>query len=173
MFNFLNLGFEGYQRLARVDMHNARVLSRALEGSGYYKVVSEIHLPYEGGILSGTTIGEGVDAVTSDPEDPQFSDQFKAEYPHVKQEWMQTLLRARQWIVPNYALPPDAQDIDILRVVVRENVSAELIRRIMHDIIECTESLMKKGTEAMLMATVTEKPEDEIKREQVVYSKPC
>ncbi|KAG8893817.1 hypothetical protein FRB99_001693 [Tulasnella sp. 403] len=195
MFNFLNLGFEGYQRLARVDLHNARVLSRALEASGFYKVVSEIHLPYDGGLLSGTTIGEGVDAATSDPEDPQhyrrmaigyivisnkdthpylrFSEQFKAEYPYVKQEWMQTLLRARQWIVPNYALPPDAQDIEILRVVVRENVSAELIRRIMHDIIECTESLMKKGTEAMLMATVTEKPEDETKREQVVYSKPC
>jgi glutamate decarboxylase len=38
MFNFLNLGFEGYRRIAQADLTNARLLSRALEGSGYYTV---------------------------------------------------------------------------------------------------------------------------------------
>jgi len=38
MFNFLNLGFDGYRRIAQADLANARLLSRALEGSGYYTV---------------------------------------------------------------------------------------------------------------------------------------
>lgn len=37
MFNFLNLGFEGYKRIAAKDLRNARVLSRALD-STYFKV---------------------------------------------------------------------------------------------------------------------------------------
>jgi len=182
MFNFLHLGLEGYTKLARTDLINARVLSRALEGCGYYKCVSEIHLPFEG----TTAIGRAVDAAVSDVEDPQhyrrglpvvsfrFSDQFQKDYPHVKQEWMQTLLRVKQWIVPNYALPPDAQDQEILRVVVRETVSSDLIRRLVEDIIEATESLMKKGTESLLLATVSEKAPENIPSEnQQTYSKPC
>jgi len=103
----------------------------------------------------------------------RFSDKFKADYPHVKQEWMQTLLRVKQWIVPNYALPPDAEKIDILRVVVRETVSVEYIRKLLEDIIESTESMMKSGSEAMMLATVSEKEKQANERTQVVFSKPC
>ena len=42
MFNFLNLGFEGYQGIAAKDLRNARLLSRALE-STYFKILSNIH----------------------------------------------------------------------------------------------------------------------------------
>lgn len=38
MFNFLNLGFDGYLRIAQSDMANARMLSRALEETGYFTV---------------------------------------------------------------------------------------------------------------------------------------
>ena len=77
----------------------------------------------------------------------RFSDEFKQEYPWVKQEWMQTLLRVKQWIVPNYALPPNAQDTEILRVVVRENVTVDLIHKLIEDIVEATESLMSKSSD--------------------------
>ena len=42
-FNFLHLGFEGYRAIGLDDMKNARMLSRALEKSGYYTVLSDIH----------------------------------------------------------------------------------------------------------------------------------
>ena len=42
-FNFLNLGFEGYRNIALSDLKNARTLSRALERSGYFTVLSDIH----------------------------------------------------------------------------------------------------------------------------------
>jgi glutamate decarboxylase len=39
----LHLGFEGYRAIGLDDMKNARMLSRALEKSGYYTVLSDVH----------------------------------------------------------------------------------------------------------------------------------
>ena len=50
MFNFLNLGFEGYRRIAQKDLRNARLLSRALDRT-YFKVLSSIHVPVKGDVL--------------------------------------------------------------------------------------------------------------------------
>jgi glutamate decarboxylase len=44
-FNLLHLGFQGYRHLALNDLKNARLLSRALEKSGYFDVISDIHRP--------------------------------------------------------------------------------------------------------------------------------
>jgi len=183
MFTFLNLGVEGYTNIIKNDLYNARILSRALEASSYFTILSEIHLPFKD---TGNLVSRALDSVSSDEEDPiyykrglpvvsfRFTDKFQAEYPHVKQEWMQTLLRVKQWIVPNYALPPNAEKTDILRVVVRESVSIELIHKLVADIVEATESLMKSGNEAIMLSTISAKeaaPVDE--RVQQTYSKPC
>jgi glutamate decarboxylase len=34
----------------------------------------------------------------------RLSDKYKKENPHVKQEWIQSMLRAKGWIVPNYGV---------------------------------------------------------------------
>jgi glutamate decarboxylase len=39
----LHLGFAGFREVALQDLTNARTLSRALENSGYYEVLSDIH----------------------------------------------------------------------------------------------------------------------------------
>ena len=44
-FNFLHLGFQGYRDVALADLKNARTLSRALEKTGFYTVLSDIHRP--------------------------------------------------------------------------------------------------------------------------------
>jgi len=49
------------------------------------------------------------------------------------------------YVVPNYELPPDLEKLQILRVVVRESMSPELIDRLFASLIEITESLMKEG----------------------------
>jgi glutamate/tyrosine decarboxylase-like PLP-dependent enzyme len=54
MFNFLNLGFEGFKRIAIKDLRNARMLSRALDAS-YFKVNFPFSYAYDylmGGIRS-------------------------------------------------------------------------------------------------------------------------
>lgn len=65
----------------------------------------------------------------------KFSDTYRQKNPDVQQKWVQTLLRAKGWIVPNYELAPDLQQIEILRVVVRENMSAVMIDRFVADIV--------------------------------------
>ena len=52
-FNFLHLGFQGYRDVALTDLRNARTLSRALEKTGFFTVLSDIHRPI--GCASGIT----------------------------------------------------------------------------------------------------------------------
>lgn len=65
----------------------------------------------------------------------RLSDAFREKNPDVKQKWIQTLLRSKGWIVPNYELPPDLAHVEILRVVVRENTSETLIDRLVADLV--------------------------------------
>lgn len=65
----------------------------------------------------------------------KFSDEFRTKYPDAQQKWVQVLLRAKGWIVPNYELPPDLQATEILRVVVRENTTATMVDRLVADLV--------------------------------------
>ncbi|KAJ3723453.1 glutamate decarboxylase [Lentinula guzmanii] len=145
-FNLIHLGFEGYRNIALDDLRNARLLSRALEKSGYYTVLSDIHRKKAStGAAIKDVVGIDDDVNDYEPGLPvvsfRFSDDFQKEYPEIQQKWIQTLLRARGWIVPNYELAPDLQQIEILRVVVRENMTEVLIDRLVSDLIEITEQL--------------------------------
>ena len=53
------------------------------------------------------------------------------------------MLRTKGWIVPNYPLPPDEGDIEILRVVIRESLTRDMLDRLIDDTIEITEKLKK------------------------------
>ncbi|KAH6891904.1 glutamate decarboxylase [Coprinopsis sp. MPI-PUGE-AT-0042] len=154
MFNFLNLGFDGYKKIAWKDLRNARMLSKALDGT-YFTVLSNIHKPistaegdsspnnHHNGSPEGYEPGLPVVAF-------RLSDKFKEEYPHVKQVWVSHLLRTKGWIVPNYNAPAGAEDIELLRVVVRETLSEDLVERLIVDILEITESLMDSATTVAL-----------------------
>ncbi|KAF8892646.1 glutamate decarboxylase [Infundibulicybe gibba] len=147
-FNLIHLGFEGYRSVALDDLKNARVLSRSLERCGYYTVLSDIHRKVGGGAVASVKDAIGIDEGDVENYEPglpvvsfRFSDKFQQDHPEIKQKWIQTLLRAKGWIVPNYELAPDLEQVEILRVVVRENMSEVLIDRLVCDIIEVTEGL--------------------------------
>ncbi|KAA1471234.1 glutamate decarboxylase [Dentipellis sp. KUC8613] len=196
-FNFLHLGFQGYRNVALSDLKNARTLSRALEHSGYYTVLSDIHRPVEGSAITDVA-KRAVGFDESDVENYQpglpvvsfrFSDEFKAEHPDVEQKWIQTLLRSKGWIVPNYELAPDLQQIEILRVVVRENMTEVLLDRLVADIVEITESLARADSPAHALnslghksrPTMHEETHGSIKEHDMAdgpeysgtYAKPC
>ena len=44
------------------------------------------------------------------------------------------LLRERGWIVPAYTLPPNAQAVTVLRMVVKENFSRDMVDMLAHDV---------------------------------------
>lgn len=147
----MHLGFNGYRAIMENALANARVLSRALEATGWYRCVSDVHRkkgvfeydretamnkPYEESDKSDAyNAGLPVVAFT-------LTDEYKKKYPHVKQVSVSNLLRARQYIIPNYPLPPNEEATEILRVVVRESMSLDLLDRLISDICSVTESLM-------------------------------
>ncbi|OIW31105.1 glutamate decarboxylase [Coniochaeta ligniaria NRRL 30616] len=168
-YNLIHLGAKGYREIMENCLSNARVLSRAIEATGFYTCLSDIHRPAPAKSAAGTVTEKVKEAVTSaassavgggggaphvgrDTSDNymaglpvvafRFSDEFKKEYPLLKQETVSLMLRARQWIIPNYALPPVEDATEILRVVIRENMSFDLLDRLVSDIVEVTETLM-------------------------------
>jgi len=155
-FNFVHLGFQGYRAVALDDLKNARLLSRALERTGWYTVLSDIHrLKEEGTIMQGAKQAIGVDEENVENYIEglpvvsfRFSDDLQQKNPDLQQRWIQTLLRAKGWIVPNYELAPDLQDVQILRVVVRENMSEALTDRLVADIVEITQDLINRASSA-------------------------
>ncbi|KLO12024.1 glutamate decarboxylase [Schizopora paradoxa] len=160
-FNFIHLGFEGFRAVALSDLKNARLLARALDKSGYYTVLSEVHqLVNQPGLLENTKKAVGIDEEDVENYAPslpvvafRFSDKFKQEHPDLQQKWIQTLLRAKGWIVPNYELAPGLESIEILRVVVRENMTEALMDRLVTDIIEVTEDIAKTNSPMHALAS--------------------
>ncbi|KAK3996316.1 glutamate decarboxylase [Cladorrhinum sp. PSN332] len=165
-YNLIHLGLNGYREIMENCLANARILSKSLEATGWYTCLSDIHRPVseqpEGGSGAAEKIKETASAaaqkVTGGGDSEQdtsanyvaglpvvsfrFTDEFKKEFPHVKQEWISVLARARGWIIPNYALPPGEQQTEILRVVIRESMSFDLLERLVTDIVQVTQTLM-------------------------------
>ncbi|MCJ1304669.1 hypothetical protein MMC08_007482 [Hypocenomyce scalaris] len=149
-FNLIHLGFSGYRSIMENCMTNARLLSKALEASGWYVCVSDIHrkkgehtFKGKGEVVFGKDDESSADYNAGLPVVAfRLSDAFKKDYPHVKQESVSTLLRVKQYIIPNYPLPPNEEKIEILRVVVRESMSLDLLDRLIADIFQVTQTLM-------------------------------
>lgn len=134
---------------------NARLLSKSLEATGWYTCVSEIHKPKSGvaGVVTGAKQTIGIEGETSADYIAglpvvsfRLSDGFMKEFSHVKQEHVSLLMRARQWIIPNYALPPNENKTEILRVVVRESMSLDLLDRLISDLVSVTQMLIDNET---------------------------
>lgn len=149
-YNLIHLGFKGYQSIMENCMSNARLLSKSLEATGWYTCASDIHRK------KGEYAFKGVKEAVFGKENEtsadynaglpvvafSFSDEFKEDFPHIKQDSISNLLRAKQYIIPNYPLPPSEDKIEILRVVVRESMSFDLLDRLITDICTTTQALI-------------------------------
>ena len=108
-YNLIHLGFNGYRDIMESALANARLLSKALEATGWYTCVSDIHRK------KGEYTFEGVQEVVFGKNNEtsadynaglpvvafRLSDKFKKDYPHVHQESVSTLMRVRQYIIPS------------------------------------------------------------------------
>ncbi len=108
-YNFLRLGKEGFQRITEQIMTNAHYLEQQLISRGIFQLLTDVkHLPVVVVQLMGNTAYTVFD----------LSDQ----------------LRKFGWIVPAYTLPENAQDVAVLRFVVKENFSRDLADKLVQDI---------------------------------------
>ncbi|KAM1017838.1 hypothetical protein ACFX13_048077 [Malus domestica] len=108
-YQLIRLGFEGYRNVMENCRENMVVLKEGLEKTGRFNIVSK---------------DEGVPLVAFSLKDNHRHDEFE----------ISDLLRRFGWIVPAYTMPPDAQHITVLRVVIREDFSRTLAERLVNDI---------------------------------------
>ena len=121
-YNFVRYGRAGYSYIMKNMQQNARVLAEKLESMDLFELIGpdEEQLPLAAFRLS----------------DPDGYDEFDV-------AWQ--LSAERGWMVPAYTLPPDAQDVTIMRALVKETLSREHVDTLARDIQDACATLAKKG----------------------------
>jgi glutamate decarboxylase len=121
-YNLVRYGRAGYGYILRNMQRNAQRLADKLEEIGRFEIIGrdEEQLPLVAFRLDG----------------PESFDEFDV-------AWQ--LSAERGWMVPAYTLPPDAQDVTIMRALVKETLSQEHVDTLASDIREACDTLAKKG----------------------------
>lgn len=119
-YNLIRLGRKGYKDIMDNMFENTLYLAGALKDSGKFELINKnIIVP-----LVAVTLKDANFTVF------QLSEK----------------LRERGWIVPAYTLPADAEDVAVLRIVVKENFGRDMVEMLLDDIKEVYDILENEGT---------------------------
>ncbi|HEY7891411.1 MAG TPA: glutamate decarboxylase [Solirubrobacteraceae bacterium] len=121
-FAFLRLGRSGYEQIVRSVLANARALAAELSGLEGLELVND---------------ASEFPIVVLRASDPAATDLRTLSH----------LLRERGWIVPAYTLPADAEHVTVLRMVVKENFSRDMVDMLAHD-MRVAHGALKEGVSA-------------------------
>jgi len=121
-YNLVRYGRAGYTYIMRNMQANAKTLAEKLQSMGRFELIGrdEEQLPLVAFRLAA---------------DERY-DEFDI-------AWQ--LSAERGWMVPAYTLPPDAQDITIMRALVKETLSREHVDTLARDVEEACSTLARKG----------------------------
>jgi glutamate decarboxylase len=121
-YNFVRYGRQGYAYIMKAMQENARALADKLRAGGDFELIGdgEEQLPLVAFKLAG-----------------------EKGYDEFDVAWQ--LSAERGWMVPAYTLPPDAEDVKVLRALVKQTLSREQIDRLADDIAQACATLEKKG----------------------------
>jgi glutamate decarboxylase len=121
-YNFVRLGREGYTHVMEAMNQNAKALATKLEENGNFELIGadKEQLPLVAFKLAG-----------------------EHDYDEFDVSWQ--LSAERGWMLPAYTLPPEAEDVKIMRALVKETLSRAQVDRLADDIREACETLDKKG----------------------------
>ncbi len=118
-YNFLRLGRQGYTEVVEAMLANARYLNEQLESSGKFEILNP-----------------GL-------SEPVVTFKIKGD-PGFDVYHLSSRLRENGWIVPAYNLPPDADDVHLMRVVVRIDLNRRMIDLLVLDLLQAWEELSKE-----------------------------
>lgn len=121
-YNFVRYGMEGYRKIIRRCMDNAHYLCQQMPELGFDVLSAQDSIP----IMVATLRPDSRFTVF------ELSD----------------LLKTRGWMVPSYTLPANAQEVAVIRVVVRESVTRQLIDIFLAELRAAVEAL-KAGTKTV------------------------
>jgi glutamate decarboxylase len=121
-YNFVRYGRAGYSYIMKNMQENARMLAEKLQDTGRFTLIGadEEQLPLVAFQLTDRSNFNEFDV----------SWQLSAE---------------RGWMVPAYTLPPNAQDVTIMRALVKETMSREHVDTLARDFVDACTTLEKKG----------------------------
>jgi glutamate decarboxylase len=123
-YMFLRQGFEGYRRVMQHTLDNAIALRGILVDSGYFTVMNEAQrIP--------------VVAVTLDKKVKNFNE-FD----------VSNKVREKGWVLAAYTMPPNAEEVTSLRVVVRPHINRHVAEMLAADIVAACKFLEKNGGNA-------------------------
>ncbi|KAL7180959.1 hypothetical protein ACSBR1_039920 [Camellia fascicularis] len=109
-YQFLRMGMEGYKKVIANCTENAKLLRKALEKTGHFDIISK---------------QKGIPLVAFTLKDPH-----NKRLPYE----LSKALRHYGWIVPAYTMPANVEHMTVLRVVVREDLSRQLIEKLVFHI---------------------------------------
>jgi glutamate decarboxylase len=108
-YNFLRLGRSGYERIVGSVLENAQTLAARLGQTGRFEVINDAgDFPI---VAVSARRGEDLDL-----------------------RLLSRRLREKGWIVPAYSLPADAEHVTVLRMVVKESFSRDMVDLLADDI---------------------------------------
>jgi glutamate decarboxylase len=121
-YNLVRLGREGYTYVMEIMQRNAEALAEHLRSSGRFELIGtdEERLP-----LVAFKLAE------------------QRDYDEFDIAWQ--LSAERGWMVPAYTLPPDAQHVKVMRALVKETLSREMVDALANDIDDACRTLDEKG----------------------------
>ena len=108
-YNFLRLGREGYTRIMQSLRSTATKLSAAIASLGPFELLSD---------------GSAIPVFAFRMKDGRNYSVFD----------ISDKLRERGWQVPAYTMPENAQDVAVLRIVIREGFSADMAMMLLDDL---------------------------------------
>jgi glutamate decarboxylase len=121
-YNFVRLGREGYTVVMEAMNENAKALAGKLEANGNFELIGadKEQLPLVAFKLAG-----------------------EHDYDEFDVSWQ--LSAERGWMLPAYTMPPDAQEVKIMRALVKETLSRAQVDRLADDIHQACKVLDEKG----------------------------
>ncbi|HYB23261.1 MAG TPA: pyridoxal-dependent decarboxylase, partial [Solirubrobacteraceae bacterium] len=122
-YNFVRLGHAGYRYVMEMMRYNAHQLCKEITATGDFELI-------------GADDAEQLPLVAFKLTDGHAYDEFDV---------AAQLAAERGWMVPAYTLPPNAEHVKIMRVLVKGSLGATLIGKLGADIAEACATLAAKG----------------------------
>jgi glutamate decarboxylase len=121
-YNFVRWGKAGYRRIMEIMQTNAESLARDIEAIGKFQI-----------------IGAGEETL------PLVAFNLAEEHPYDEFDIAFQLAAERGWMVPAYTMPPNAEDVKMMRALVKLTLNRSLVDRLDDDIAAAIKTLEEKG----------------------------
>jgi glutamate decarboxylase len=122
-YNFVRLGHDGYSYVMHTMQSNARALASDIAAIGEFSIVG----------------AEGAEQL------PLVAFQLEGEHNYDEFDIAAQLAAERGWMVPAYTMPPNADHVKMMRVLVKETLGRSLTTALGRDIAAACQVLEEKG----------------------------